>query len=137
MCDYAVGLSRMFAGKVLPSESKSFTFCILFLIYRLLGPGHALLEQWNPLGIVGIITAFNFPIAVYGWNNSLALVCGNSCLWKGAPSVPLVSVAITRSDCIQLVFLLIRRHLEGLWRAFSKPMIYLLQCAVLCVGERL
>ncbi|XP_065836240.1 alpha-aminoadipic semialdehyde dehydrogenase-like [Oscarella lobularis] len=80
MCDYAVGLSRMFAGKVLPSER----------------PGHALLEQWNPLGIVGIITAFNFPIAVYGWNNSLALVCGNSCLWKGAPSVPLVSVAITR-----------------------------------------
>jgi len=80
VCDYAVGLSRMFAGKVLPSER----------------PGHMLLENWNPLGTVGIITAFNFPVAVYGWNNALALTCGNTCLWKGAPSTPLVSIAITK-----------------------------------------
>ncbi|KAA0704451.1 Alpha-aminoadipic semialdehyde dehydrogenase [Triplophysa tibetana] len=66
VCDYAVGLSRMIGGPILPSER----------------PGHALIEQWNPLGLVGIITAFNFPVAVYGWNNALALICGNVCLWS-------------------------------------------------------
>ncbi|XP_078718248.1 alpha-aminoadipic semialdehyde dehydrogenase isoform X1 [Lampetra fluviatilis] len=80
VCDYAVGLSRMIGGPVLPSER----------------PGHALIEQWNPVGLVGVITAFNFPVAVYGWNNALALVCGNCCLWKGAPTTPLTSVAVTR-----------------------------------------
>lgn len=45
------------------------------------GPGHALIEQWNPVGLVGIITAFNFPVAVYGWNNAIAMICGNACLW--------------------------------------------------------
>ncbi|KAM6475438.1 alpha-aminoadipic semialdehyde dehydrogenase [Liasis olivaceus] len=80
ICDYAVGLSRMFGGPMLPSER----------------PGHALIEQWNPLGLVGIITAFNFPVAVYGWNNAIALVCGNVCLWKGAPTTSLTSVAVTK-----------------------------------------
>ncbi|ELU06714.1 hypothetical protein CAPTEDRAFT_179534 [Capitella teleta] len=80
ICDYATGLSRMFAGKVIPSER----------------PGHVLLEQWNPLGVIGVITAFNFPVAVYGWNNALALVCGNTLLWKGAPSTPLTSIAVTK-----------------------------------------
>jgi aldehyde dehydrogenase family 7 member A1 len=58
ICDYAVGLSRMFEGKVIPSER----------------PNHALLEMWNPLGTIGIITAFNFPVAVFGWNNAIAMV---------------------------------------------------------------
>uniref|UniRef100_A0A4W4G9U4 Aldehyde dehydrogenase domain-containing protein n=1 Tax=Electrophorus electricus TaxID=8005 RepID=A0A4W4G9U4_ELEEL len=80
VCDYAVGLSRMIGGPVLPSER----------------PGHALIEQWNPVGLVGIITAFNFPVAVYGWNNAIALICGNVCLWKGAPTTPLTSVAVTK-----------------------------------------
>ncbi|XP_036590884.1 alpha-aminoadipic semialdehyde dehydrogenase [Trichosurus vulpecula] len=80
ICDYAVGLSRMIGGPILPSER----------------PGHALIEQWNPLGLVGIITAFNFPVAVYGWNNAIALICGNVCLWKGAPTTPLISVAVTK-----------------------------------------
>ncbi|KAJ8261496.1 hypothetical protein COCON_G00172190 [Conger conger] len=80
VCDYAVGLSRMIGGPILPSER----------------PGHALIEQWNPVGLVGVITAFNFPVAVYGWNNALALVCGNVCLWKGAPTTPLTSVAVTK-----------------------------------------
>ncbi|KHN85115.1 Putative aldehyde dehydrogenase family 7 member A1 -like protein [Toxocara canis] len=80
ICDYAVGLSRSFAGQILPSER----------------PGHVLLEQWNPLGVVGVISAFNFPCAVYGWNNALALVCGNAVLWKPAPSTPLTAIAITR-----------------------------------------
>lgn len=58
ICDYAVGLSRMFPGLVLPSER----------------PGHMLLERWNPLGVIGVISAFNFPIAVYGWNSAIAMV---------------------------------------------------------------
>ncbi|XP_077200557.1 alpha-aminoadipic semialdehyde dehydrogenase [Paroedura picta] len=80
ICDFAVGLSRMIGGPILPSER----------------PGHALIEQWNPVGLVGIITAFNFPAAVYGWNNAIAMVCGNVCLWKGAPTTSLVSVAVTK-----------------------------------------
>ncbi|XP_014774152.1 alpha-aminoadipic semialdehyde dehydrogenase [Octopus bimaculoides] len=80
IADYAVGLSRMFAGHVFPSERK----------------GHALLEQWNPVGTVGIITAFNFPVAVYGWNACIAMVTGNTLLWKGAPSTPLTSIATTK-----------------------------------------
>ncbi|PVD20204.1 hypothetical protein C0Q70_20700 [Pomacea canaliculata] len=80
IADYAVGLSRMFAGHIFPSERR----------------GHMLLEQWNPLGTVGIITAFNFPVAVHGWNACLALVCGNTVVWKGAPTTPLVSVAVTK-----------------------------------------
>jgi len=80
ICDYAVGLSRMLEGKVFPSER----------------PQHALLECYNPLGVVGVISAFNFPCAVYGWNSAIAMMCGNTVLWKGAPSTPLVSVAITR-----------------------------------------
>lgn len=77
VCDYAVGLSRMFEGKVIPSER----------------PNHTLLEMWNPLGTIGIITAFNFPVAPYGWNNAIAMVCGNTMVWKGAPSTPLCSIA--------------------------------------------
>jgi len=80
ICDYAVGLSRMYAGKVIPSER----------------PGHALIENWNPLGVMGIITAFNFPVAVYGWNSAIAMACGNTMIWKGAPTTPLTSVAITK-----------------------------------------
>ena len=62
ICDYAVGLSRMFDGKIFPSER----------------PGHVLLELWNPIGPIGIISAFNFPVAVFGWNSSIALVCGDT-----------------------------------------------------------
>lgn len=58
ICDFAVGLSRMVGGSVLPSER----------------PGHVLMENWNPLGVVGVITAFNFPVAVYGWNSAIAMV---------------------------------------------------------------
>lgn len=53
-------------------------------------------EVWNPLGVVGVITAFNFPVAVFGWNLALALVCGNTVHWKGAPSVPMVTIATTK-----------------------------------------
>lgn len=55
-----------------------------------------LLEMWNPIGPIGIITAFNFPVAVYGWNNALAMVCGNSMIWKSSPTTPLTSIAYIR-----------------------------------------
>jgi len=80
ICDMAVGMSRTLEGKVLPSER----------------PGHFMLEQWNPIGTVGVITAFNFPAAVTGWNTSLALICGDTVLWKGAQTVSLVSCAMGR-----------------------------------------
>lgn len=80
ICDYAVGLSRMLNGKVVPSER----------------PGHFMMEQWHPLGVVGVISAFNFPVAVYGWNSAIAMVCGNSVIWKGSPTTNLTSVAVTK-----------------------------------------
>ncbi|CAO1385637.1 unnamed protein product [Diamesa serratosioi] len=80
ICDYAVGLSRMFAGQILPSERNQ----------------HVIIEKWNPLGVVGIISAFNFPNAVFGWNAAIGLAVGNTIVWKGAPSTPLVSVATTK-----------------------------------------
>uniref|UniRef100_A0A2K6B6T4 Alpha-aminoadipic semialdehyde dehydrogenase n=1 Tax=Macaca nemestrina TaxID=9545 RepID=A0A2K6B6T4_MACNE len=87
ICDYAVGLSRMIGGPILPSESKT---C-----------ASALIEQWNPVGLVGIITAFNFPVAVYGWNNAIAMICGNVCLWKVAPAPSFVSVAFTLAKVLE------------------------------------
>ena len=77
MCDYACGLSRSIGGKVIPSER----------------PDHILIERWNPLGVVGVISAFNFPNAVLGWNLALSLVCGNCVVWKGSESVGLVTMA--------------------------------------------
>lgn len=80
ICDYATGLSRMFAGSILPSERSQ----------------HVIIEKWNPIGVVGVISAFNFPNAVFGWNAALALAVGNTVVWKGAPSTPLVSIATTK-----------------------------------------
>jgi len=80
ICDYAVGLSRQLHGLTLPSER----------------PGHRMMEQWHPLGPVGIITAFNFPTAVWAWNAALAAVCGDSMVWKPSPRTPLCAVAVQR-----------------------------------------
>ncbi|ORY36140.1 aldehyde dehydrogenase family 7 member A1 [Rhizoclosmatium globosum] len=80
ICDFATGLSRALNGSVIPSER----------------PGHFMMEQYNPLGVVGIISAFNFPAAVAGWNVALALITGNATIWKPAPSTPLISVAISK-----------------------------------------
>jgi len=80
ICDFAVGLSRTYSGAVIPSER----------------PGHVILERWHPLnGHVGIITAFNFPLAVYFWNAAISLVVGNTQLWKPADTTPLIAVAST------------------------------------------
>ena len=78
ICDYAVGLSRQLYGLTIASER----------------PGHHMRETWQPLGVVGIISAFNFPVAVWSWNSALALVCGNSCLWKPSEKTPLTALAV-------------------------------------------
>lgn len=80
ICDYAVGLSRMLNGKVIPSER----------------PNHFMMENWNPVGNMGIISAFNFPIAVFGWNSAISMVAGNCSVWKGSPTTNLCSVAVTK-----------------------------------------
>ena len=77
ICDFAVGLSRQLNGQVIPSER----------------PGHVMREQWHSLGIVGIISAFNFPVAVWSWNTALAWVCGDVCVWKASEKAPLCSIA--------------------------------------------
>ena len=78
MCDYAVGLSRQLFGLTMPSER----------------PQHRMFEQWHPLGPVGIITAFNFPVAVWAWNACLAAVCGDTCVWKPSSQTPLTAIAV-------------------------------------------
>lgn len=77
ICDFAVGLSRQLYGLTMHSER----------------PLHRMYEQWHPLGIVGIISAFNFPVAVWSWNAALAMVCGNVCVWKPSEKTPLTAVA--------------------------------------------
>ena len=77
ICDFAVGLSRQLHGLTMHSER----------------PGHRMYEQWHPLGIVGIISAFNFPVAVWSWNAMLALVCGDVCVWKPSEKTPLCGIA--------------------------------------------
>ena len=78
ICDFAVGLSRQLHGLTIASER----------------PGHRMMEQWHPLGPVLIISAFNFPVAVWAWNAALALVCGNSIIWKPSEKTPLTAVAV-------------------------------------------
>ena len=77
ICDFAVGLSRQLHGLSMHSER----------------PGHRMLEQWHPLGIVGVISAFNFPVAVWSWNSMLAWVCGDVCIWKPSEKTPLCGIA--------------------------------------------
>src|SRR5665647_694402 len=77
ICDFAVGLSRQLYGLTMHSER----------------PGHRMYEQYHPLGIVGIISAFNFPVAVWSWNSMLAMVCGDVCVWKPSEKVPLCGIA--------------------------------------------
>ena len=77
ICDFAVGLSRQLYGLTIASER----------------PGHRMMEQWHPLGPVGVITAFNFPVAVWAWNAMLALVCGDAVVWKPSEKTPLTALA--------------------------------------------
>lgn len=77
ICDFAVGLSRQLYGLTIASER----------------PGHRMMETWHPVGVVGVITAFNFPVAVWSWNTALALVCGNAVIWKPSEKTPLTALA--------------------------------------------
>ncbi len=89
ICDFAVGLSRQLYGLTMHSER----------------PHHRMYEQWHPLGIVGIISAFNFPVAVWIWNAALAWVCGNVCIWKPSEKTPLCAVA-----CQQIIAKVLQRN---------------------------
>jgi aldehyde dehydrogenase (NAD+) len=82
ICDFANGLSRQLYGLTIASER----------------PNHRMLEQWHPLGLIGVISAFNFPVAVWSWNSALAIVCGNATLWKPSEKTPLTAIA-----CIKIV----------------------------------
>ena len=78
ICDFAVGLSRQLYGLTIASER----------------PGHRMMEQWHPVGVIGVISAFNFPVAVWAWNAALAFVCGNSVTWKPSEKTPLTAIAV-------------------------------------------
>jgi aldehyde dehydrogenase (NAD+) len=91
ICDFAVGLSRQLYGLTIATER----------------PGHAMRETWHPLGVVGIISAFNFPVAVWAWNAALALVCGDSVIWKPSEKTPLTALAT------QALFLRAAARFEG------------------------
>jgi L-aminoadipate-semialdehyde dehydrogenase len=80
ICDFAVGLSRQLYGLTMHSER----------------PGHRMYEQWHPLGVVGVISAFNFPVAVWSWNAALAWVCGDAVVWKPSSKTPLTAIACTK-----------------------------------------
>jgi aldehyde dehydrogenase (NAD+) len=80
ICDLAVGQSRMLYGLTIQSER----------------PSHRLMEQWHPLGVVAVITAFNFPVAVWSWNAALAAVCGDATVWKASEKTPLTAIAVTK-----------------------------------------
>ena len=81
ICDFAVGLSRQLNGQTIPSER----------------PGHVMREQWHSIGVVGIISAFNFPVAVWAWNTALAWICGDVCVWKGSEKAPICTIACQNS----------------------------------------
>jgi aldehyde dehydrogenase (NAD+) len=95
ICDFAVGLSRQLHGLTIASERG----------------GHRMIEQWHPLGPVGIVTAFNFPMAVWAWNAALAAVCGDTCVWKPSPQTPLCALAVQRL-CAELQA---SHQADGLW----------------------
>ena len=78
ICDFAVGLSRQLYGLTIASERA----------------GHRMMEQWHPVGVIGVISAFNFPVAVWAWNAALAFVCGNSVVWKPSEKTPLTAIAV-------------------------------------------
>ncbi|HEY0551761.1 MAG TPA: aldehyde dehydrogenase family protein, partial [Verrucomicrobiae bacterium] len=110
ICDFAVGLSRQLHGLTIASER----------------PAHRMMEQWHPLGLVGIISAFNFPVAVWSWNSVLAAVCGDATIWKPSDKTPLTAIA-----CVKLAERVSRE-------AGADPAIFSLACGdATNVGEPL
>ena len=102
VCDFAVGLSRQLHGLTIASER----------------PGHRMMESWHPLGVVGVISAFNFPVAVWSWNAALALVCGDPVVWKPSEKAPLCALAV------QALFArACARYGDGDWHVLSQLLI--------------
>ncbi|MDF2693352.1 MAG: Aldehyde dehydrogenase [Labilithrix sp.] len=114
ICDFACGLSRQLYGLTIASER----------------PGHRMSETWHPLGVVGVISAFNFPVAVWAWNFALAVVCGNSVVWKPSEKTPLTAAA-----CHSLFLRACKRFAEG-GAAAPEGLSEVLQ-GTAAVGERL
>ncbi|MEJ0090702.1 MAG: aldehyde dehydrogenase family protein [Limisphaerales bacterium] len=109
ICDFATGLSRQLYGLTIASER----------------PQHRMMEQWHPLGIVGVISAFNFPVAVWNWNSALAAVCGNATVWKPSELTPLTAIATIRIA-------------EKICRANKvDPAIFSLVCGDRTIGEKM
>jgi aldehyde dehydrogenase (NAD+) len=102
ICDFAVGLSRQLHGLTIASER----------------PGHRMMESWHPLGVVGVISAFNFPVAVWSWNAALAFVCGDAVVWKPSDKAPLTALAV------QALFArACERYGDASWRALSQLLL--------------
>jgi aldehyde dehydrogenase (NAD+) len=101
VCDFAVGLSRQLYGLTMHSER----------------PGHRMYEQWHPLGIVGVISAFNFPVAVWSWNAMIAAVCGDCVLWRPSSDTPLTAIAVQKI-CNRV---LDRHNLKGIFNLVIGP----------------
>jgi aldehyde dehydrogenase (NAD+) len=101
ICDFAVGLSRQLYGLTIASER----------------PNHRMMEQWHPLGPVGVITSFNFPVAVWSWNSALALVCGDPVIWKPSEKTPLTALAV------QALFERAASRLDGIPAGLSTVLI--------------
>jgi aldehyde dehydrogenase (NAD+) len=109
ICDFATGLSRQLFGLTIASER----------------PQHRMMEQWHPLGVVGVITAFNFPVAVWSWNTVVSAVCGNATIWKPSELTPLTAIATTRIA-------------EKVCRANDlDPAIFSLLCSDKTVGQKM
>ena len=106
ICDFAVGLSRQLHGLTIASER----------------PGHRMMETWHPLGVCGVITAFNFPAAVWAWNAALALVCGNAVVWKPSEKTPLTAIAV-QSLFLQAVAEFALRHPDTVPPDLCQPLI--------------
>ena len=94
ICDFAVGLSRQLYGLTMHSER----------------PNHRMYEQYHPLGVVGIISAFNFPVAVWAWNAMIVLVCGNSCIWKPSEKTSVLAIAVFNVINKVLIMIIINNH---------------------------
>jgi aldehyde dehydrogenase (NAD+) len=101
ICDFAVGLSRQLYGLTIASER----------------PGHRMMETWHPLGVVGVISAFNFPVAVWSWNAALAFVCGNAVVWKPSEKTPLTALAC------DALFARAARSVEGVPAGLSQVLL--------------
>jgi aldehyde dehydrogenase (NAD+) len=104
ICDFATGLSRQLYGLTIASER----------------PGHRMMESWHPLGVVGVISAFNFPVAVWAWNAALALVCGDPVVWKPSEKTPLTALAV------QAIFERVAREFERETRVSTRGLLHVL-----------